>query len=113
MKLTYDKSLKEIAFNFNLRRYNLEHLGEFAIPGLGFLYVAGWIGYAGRSYVIMNKAGSSLFAHSAPVHNCRGAAAAAVAAPGLTGSTNCLLIVHQYTTAAAAALIVIESHDIL
>jgi len=80
--------------------------------------VAGWIGYAGRSYVIMNKAGSSLFAHSAPVHNCRGAAAAAalaaaVAAPGLTGSTNCLLIVHQYTTAAAAALIVIESHDIL
>jgi photosystem I subunit 3 len=34
---------------------NLEHLGEFAIPGLGFLYVAGWIGYAGRSYVIANK----------------------------------------------------------
>jgi photosystem I subunit 3 len=34
---------------------NLEHLGEFAVPGLGFLYVAGWIGYAGRSYVMMNK----------------------------------------------------------
>ena len=34
---------------------NLEHLGEFAIPGLGFLYVAGWIGYAGRSYVMLNK----------------------------------------------------------
>lgn len=34
---------------------NLEHLGEFAVPGLGFLYVAGWIGYAGRSYVQMNK----------------------------------------------------------
>ena len=33
----------------------LEHLGEFAVPGLGFLYVAGWIGYAGRSYVQMNK----------------------------------------------------------
>jgi photosystem I subunit 3 len=34
---------------------NLEHLGEFAIPGLGFLYIAGWIGYAGRSYVMINK----------------------------------------------------------
>jgi len=34
---------------------NLEHLGEFAIPGLGFLYIAGWIGYAGRSYVMLNK----------------------------------------------------------
>ena len=34
---------------------NLEHLGEFAVPGLGFLYVAGWIGYAGRSYVMLNK----------------------------------------------------------
>lgn len=34
---------------------NTEHLGEFAVPGLGFLYVAGWIGYAGRSYVQMNK----------------------------------------------------------
>jgi photosystem I subunit 3 len=34
---------------------NLEHLGEFAIPGIGFLYVAGWIGYAGRSYVMLNK----------------------------------------------------------
>jgi photosystem I subunit 3 len=34
---------------------NLEHLGEFTIPGLGFLYTAGWIGYAGRSYVMKNK----------------------------------------------------------
>lgn len=24
-------------------------------PGIGFLYVAGWIGYAGRAYVIDNK----------------------------------------------------------
>ena len=38
---------------------NLEHLGEFAVPGLGFLYVAGWIGYAGRSYVMLNKESSS------------------------------------------------------
>ena len=34
---------------------NLQHLGEFTYPGIGFLYVAGWIGYAGRSYVISNK----------------------------------------------------------
>jgi photosystem I subunit III len=34
---------------------NLQHLGEFTYPGLGFLYVAGWIGYAGRAYVIKNK----------------------------------------------------------
>lgn len=34
---------------------NLQHLGEFTYPGLGFLYVAGWIGYAGRSYVMKNK----------------------------------------------------------
>eukprot|EP00239_Pterosperma_sp_CCMP1384_P001010 CAMPEP_0197852784 /NCGR_PEP_ID=MMETSP1438-20131217/21391_1 /TAXON_ID=1461541 /ORGANISM="Pterosperma sp., Strain CCMP1384" /LENGTH=231 /DNA_ID=CAMNT_0043466963 /DNA_START=120 /DNA_END=815 /DNA_ORIENTATION=- len=31
---------------------DLNHLGEFVIPGLGFLYIAGWIGYAGRSYVM-------------------------------------------------------------
>lgn len=34
---------------------SLDHLGEFTYPGLGFLYVAGWIGYAGRSYVMSNK----------------------------------------------------------
>jgi photosystem I subunit 3 len=34
---------------------SLQHLGEFTYPGIGFLYVAGWIGYAGRSYVISNK----------------------------------------------------------
>ena len=27
------------------------HWGEFVIPGIGFLYIAGWIGWAGRSYV--------------------------------------------------------------
>ena len=26
------------------------HAGEFVIPGIGFLYIAGWIGWAGRSY---------------------------------------------------------------
>ena len=30
---------------------NLEHAGEFIIPGLGFLYVAGYIGSAGRKYI--------------------------------------------------------------
>merc|ERR1740129_1931914 len=34
---------------------DLNHLGEFVIPGIGFLYVAGWIGYAGRSYLQANR----------------------------------------------------------
>jgi photosystem I subunit 3 len=28
------------------------HAGEFLIPGVLFLYIAGWIGWAGRSYLI-------------------------------------------------------------
>lgn len=28
------------------------HAGDFTIPGVMFLYIAGWIGWAGRSYVI-------------------------------------------------------------
>ncbi|TGG85352.1 MAG: Photosystem I reaction center subunit III [Aphanocapsa feldmannii 277cV] len=27
------------------------HAGDFAIPGVMFLYMAGWIGWAGRSYL--------------------------------------------------------------
>ena len=34
---------------------NLEHLGEFVIPGLGFLYISGWIGWVGRKYLIDAK----------------------------------------------------------
>ncbi|MGK7946077.1 MAG: Photosystem I reaction center subunit III [Microcystaceae cyanobacterium] len=30
----------------------LDHVGDFIIPGLLFLYIAGWIGWAGRSYLI-------------------------------------------------------------
>ena len=30
---------------------DLSHLGEFVIPGILFLYIAGWIGWAGRSYL--------------------------------------------------------------
>jgi photosystem I subunit 3 len=30
----------------------LNHAGEFIIPGLLFLYIAGWIGWVGRSYLI-------------------------------------------------------------
>lgn len=30
----------------------LSHAGEFLIPGALFLYIAGWIGWAGRSYLI-------------------------------------------------------------
>ncbi|XP_002983887.2 photosystem I reaction center subunit III [Selaginella moellendorffii] len=29
-----------------------QHLGEFVYPGLIFLYIAGWIGWVGRSYLI-------------------------------------------------------------
>lgn len=31
---------------------NLNHLGEFAIPSILFLYIAGWIGWVGRAYLI-------------------------------------------------------------
>lgn len=35
---------------------NRQHLGEFVVPGIFFLYFAGWIGWAGRDYLIQNKA---------------------------------------------------------
>jgi photosystem I subunit 3 len=31
---------------------DLAHLGEFIIPSLLFLYIAGWIGWVGRAYLI-------------------------------------------------------------
>jgi photosystem I subunit 3 len=31
------------------------HSGEFVIPGLFFLYVAGWIGWVGRSYLLFAR----------------------------------------------------------
>ena len=34
---------------------DLAHLGEFVIPGILFLYIAGWIGWAGRSYLITSR----------------------------------------------------------
>ncbi len=30
----------------------LDHAGDFLIPSILFLYIAGWIGWAGRSYLI-------------------------------------------------------------
>lgn len=30
---------------------NLQHAGEFTIPGILFLLIAGWIGWAGRAYL--------------------------------------------------------------
>lgn len=30
----------------------LNHVGDFTIPSILFLYIAGWIGWAGRSYLI-------------------------------------------------------------
>lgn len=31
------------------------HAGEFILPGIGFLYIAGWIGWSGRSYLQFSK----------------------------------------------------------
>ena len=31
---------------------SISHIDEFTIPGLLFLYIAGWIGWVGRSYLI-------------------------------------------------------------
>lgn len=31
------------------------HLGDITLPGLAFLYIAGWIGWAGRSYIRATK----------------------------------------------------------
>ena len=31
---------------------NFAHAGDFTIPGLLFLYIAGWIGWVGRAYLI-------------------------------------------------------------
>jgi photosystem I subunit 3 len=31
------------------------HAGEFVVPGIGFLYIAGYIGWAGRSYLQYTK----------------------------------------------------------
>jgi photosystem I subunit 3 len=33
------------------------HAGEFVFPGIVFLYIAGWIGWVGREYLIKTKEG--------------------------------------------------------
>lgn len=38
---------------------NIAHAGEFLIPSILFLYIAGWIGWAGRSYLQAAQAGSN------------------------------------------------------
>ncbi|MBW4537792.1 MAG: Photosystem I reaction center subunit III [Myxacorys chilensis ATA2-1-KO14] len=39
---------------------NLAHLGEFTIPGILFLLLTGWIGWAGRSYIqAVKKSGNA------------------------------------------------------
>lgn len=38
---------------------NLAHVGEFTIPGILFLLITGWIGWAGRSYLQAIKKGSN------------------------------------------------------
>lgn len=37
----------------------LDHAGEFLIPSVLFLYIAGWIGWAGRSYIRAAKKSGS------------------------------------------------------
>jgi photosystem I subunit 3 len=38
----------------------LDHAGDFLIPSILFLYIAGWIGWMGRSYIrAVKKAGSA------------------------------------------------------
>lgn len=34
---------------------NREHLGEFVYPGILFLYITGWIGWVGRSYLVATR----------------------------------------------------------
>jgi photosystem I subunit III len=36
----------------------LDRAGDFLIPGVLFLYIAGWIGWVGRAYLIAIKKGS-------------------------------------------------------
>lgn len=38
---------------------NPAHAGEFIIPGLIFLYIAGWIGWVGRAYLQAIQKGSN------------------------------------------------------
>lgn len=38
---------------------DLSHAGEFLIPSILFLFIAGWIGWAGRSYVMAVRKSSS------------------------------------------------------
>lgn len=35
----------------------LSHIGEFIIPSILFLYIAGWIGWVGRAYLIAVRGG--------------------------------------------------------
>lgn len=34
---------------------DLNHAGEFVIPGVMFLYISGWIGWVGRKYLLFTK----------------------------------------------------------
>ncbi|MBW4522793.1 MAG: Photosystem I reaction center subunit III [Scytolyngbya sp. HA4215-MV1] len=38
---------------------NLTHMGEFLIPSVLFLFIAGWIGWVGRAYLQAIKKGGS------------------------------------------------------
>jgi photosystem I subunit III len=38
---------------------SLDHAGDFLIPSILFLYIAGWIGWVGRAYLIAVRKGDS------------------------------------------------------
>lgn len=38
-----------------IANFDSDHAGEFVIPGFGFLYISGWIGWVGRSYLQFAK----------------------------------------------------------
>jgi photosystem I subunit III len=38
---------------------SLDHAGDFLIPSILFLYIAGWIGWVGRAYLIAIRKGDS------------------------------------------------------
>ncbi len=40
---------------------DFHHSNEFLLPGIAFLYIAGWIGWTGRKYLQQNLTASNIF----------------------------------------------------
>ncbi|MBA0836545.1 hypothetical protein Goarm_008750 [Gossypium armourianum] len=52
LKLYAPDSAPALAIKATIEKTKRRHWGEFITPGLLFLYIAGWIGWVGRSYLI-------------------------------------------------------------